>query len=66
MKISIIGNKNFKNERGLKSLLYKLKETYNDISIISTGNDVGVEKLVKKSSIDLHINYIEVPTLNKK
>lgn len=66
MKIAIIGNPNFKNERAIKDLLYKLKEKYNDLIIISTSGKYGVEKLAKKSALDLHIKYIEVPKLNEK
>jgi len=67
MRIGIVGNKNYQNKRAIKNLLFELKKKYGkELSIISTGNKVGAEKLAKDCALDLDIRYIEYPLMSEK
>ena len=61
MRIGIIGSKQYENKRKIKETIFKLKTKFgNDLVIFSGGGLDGADKYVKKYSLELGCNYVEV------
>jgi hypothetical protein len=60
MKVALIGSERYETRGELKEMLFKLKQKYaDDLIIISRGNQDGIEKWVRKFSLEMGIKYIE-------
>lgn len=59
-RIGIIGPKTCYKTREVKDLIYKIKQTYgNTATIVSGGNETGIERDVKKFALQFELPYQE-------
>tara|TARA_R100000908_G_C3728648_1_gene128774 strand:+ start:324 stop:719 length:396 start_codon:yes stop_codon:yes gene_type:complete len=60
MKIALIGDEKYENRGELKETIFKLKQKFGeDLTIITRGKKNGVEKWVRKYSLEMNLKYIE-------
>jgi len=59
MKVGIIGSRNYENKRKIKEFIFKLRNTHNNLLIISGGSKMGADKYAKKYALELECNYLE-------
>ena len=61
MKIGIIGSRLYENKKKIKDTIFNLRQKFgNDFIIFSGGDSDGAEKYVKKYSLELGCQYIEI------
>lgn len=59
-RIGIIGPKTCYKTREVKDLIYKIKQTYgNTATIVSGGNETGIERDAKKFALQFELPYQE-------
>ena len=59
MKVGIIGSRLYENKRKIKEFIFKLKNNYSDLLIVSGGSKLGADKYAKKYALELECNYLE-------
>jgi len=60
IKIGIIGPESYNNQLQIIKLFQLIKQTYGKfVSILSGGNNTGVEAMVKKLALELELDYKE-------
>ena len=59
MKVGIIGSRNYENKRKIKEFIFKLRNTHNNLLIVSGGSKLGADKYAKKYALELECNYLE-------
>ena len=60
MRVALIGDEKYENRAEIKDLIFKLKQKYgDDLILITRGNRDGVEKWVRKYSLEFGCKYIE-------
>jgi len=61
MKIGIIGSRLYENKKKIKETIFNLKQKFgSDFTIFSGGDSDGAERYVKKYSLELGCQYIEI------
>ena len=58
-KVAIIGSRTYENKDKIKEMVYKLKQSFPKLQIISGGAGQGADKYARKFSIELAVDYIE-------
>ena len=60
MRVALIGDEKYENRAEIKDLIFKLKQKYgDDLILITRGNKDGIEKWVRKYSLEFGCKYIE-------
>lgn len=60
MRIALIGNQSYENRSEIKELIFNLKRKFgDDLVLITRGTKIGVEKWVRKFSLEMGVKYIE-------
>ena len=60
MRVALIGDEKYENRAEIKDLIFKLKQKYgDDLILVTRGNQVGVEKWVRKYAFEMGCKYIE-------
>lgn len=60
MRVALIGDEKYENRAEIKDLIFKLKQKYgDDLILVTRGNQVGVEKWVRKYALEMGCKYIE-------
>ena len=60
MRVALIGSTDYENRGEIKELVWNLKQKVgDDLIIVTRGNKDGVEKWVRKFSLEMGIKYIE-------
>ena len=59
MRVGIIGSREYENKRKIKEFIFKLKNNYTDLLIVSGGSKLGADKYAKKYALELECNYLE-------
>jgi len=60
MRVALIGSPKYENRGEIKDLIWNLKSKFgNDLIIITRGNKQGVEKWVRKFTLEFGVKYIE-------
>lgn len=59
--IAIIGSKScVDKDKKVKDLIFNIKKTFGDsVTILSGGNEAGIEQVVKKASLEFEVKYKE-------
>jgi len=60
LKIGITGSRRWDDKLKIKNTIFKLKNKYNDFTIVSGGTGEGVDALVKKYCLEFNLDYAEV------
>jgi hypothetical protein len=60
MRIALIGSPKYENRGEIKELIWKLKQKFgDDLILITRGNKDGIEKWVRKFTLEMGVKYIE-------
>lgn len=65
MRIALIGSPTYENRGEIKDLVWNLKQKFGDeLILITRGNKDGIEKWVRKFSLEMGVKYIEYNPAN--
>lgn len=60
MRVALIGSEKYENRNEIKDLVFKLKQKYgDDLILITRGYKNGIERWVRKFSLEMGCKYIE-------
>ena len=65
MRVALIGDEKYENRAEIKDLIFNLKNKFgDDLIIVTRGYTNGIEKWVRKFSLELGAKYIEYNAAN--
>ena len=60
MRVALIGHETYENRGEIKELIFNLKKKFgDDLIIVTRGKKNGIEKWVRKYSLEMSVKYIE-------
>ena len=65
MRVALIGHETYENRVEIKDIIFKLNKKFgNDLIIVTRGKKDGIEKWVRKYSLEMNMKYIEYNPAN--
>ena len=61
IKIGLVGSRNYTDKRKIKDVLFQIKEQHENVEIVSGGQKLGADGIVKKYALEFDMNYVEFP-----
>ena len=57
----MVGSRNYTDKRKIKDVLFQIKEQHENVEIVSGGQKLGADGIVKKYALEFDMNYVEFP-----
>tara|TARA_B100002019_G_scaffold244937_2_gene222123 strand:+ start:408 stop:794 length:387 start_codon:yes stop_codon:yes gene_type:complete len=57
----LVGSRNYTDKRKIKDVLFQIKEQHENVEIVSGGQKLGADGIVKKYALEFDMDYVEFP-----